>query len=136
MGGNPLSNVDPDGLQVAGGAEIGTLVDPGLGAVIGGVIGAGVEAGAAVYESCRDHNCPPCTPYGAGTIGYQGPHTTHEHFSKVLGRYLNPHLHLYIVRQNTKTCKCFWNDAKPDAVEPPADPDWVNLNGGFPPLSP
>jgi RHS repeat-associated protein len=136
VGDNPLSNFDPDGLQVVPGAEIGTLVDPGLGTVIGGVIGAGVEAGAAVYESCRDHNCPPCTPYGAGTIGYQGPHTTHEHFSKVLGRYLNPHLHLYIVRQNTKTCQCFWNDAKPDAVEPPPEPDWVNLNGGFPPLSP
>lgn len=135
-GGNPMSNYDPDGQQVAAGAEVGTLVDPGLGTVIGGVIGAGVEAGAAVYEGCRDHNCPPCTPYGAGTIGYQGPHTTHEHFSKVLGRYLNPHLHLYIVRQNTKTCKCFWNDAKPDSVEPPADPEWVDLNGGFPPLSP
>lgn len=76
-------------------------------------------------------NCPPCKPYKAGTIGYIGPHTNHDHHP--VGR---PHLHLYKVNQNSKTCRCFWNKNSPGAVAPPAHRSWVNLNAGFPQLTP
>jgi len=76
-------------------------------------------------------NCPPCTPYAAGTIGYLGPHDTHDHFP--VGR---PHLNLFSVNQNPLTCRCRWNKANPPVVAPPPRPGWVDLNHGFPPLSP
>jgi RHS repeat-associated protein len=79
--------------------------------------------------------CPPCSPYAAGTIGYLGPHAD-DHYSKDLGRYLNPHLNLFSVNQNPSTCECRWNKNTPDSAEPPPLPGWVDLNGGFPALSP
>jgi RHS repeat-associated protein len=78
---------------------------------------------------CPTNNCPPCTPYAAGTIGYIGPHNGHDHWP--VGR---PHLNLFQVNQNS-TCKCFWNKLK-DAAAPPPLPGWVDLNSGFPGLSP
>jgi RHS repeat-associated protein len=46
VGGNPLGQVDPLGTNplvgAIGGAEIGTLILPGLGTVIGGAVGVGV----------------------------------------------------------------------------------------------
>jgi hypothetical protein len=83
----------------------------------------------AIKDACK--KCPACTPYAAGTIGYQGPHTTHDHYP--IGR---PHLHLYVVNQNPSDCKCYWNDNDPDAAAPPPAPRWVDLNAGFPVLSP
>lgn len=79
--------------------------------------------------------CPACSPYPVGTIGYLGPHTD-DHFNKTLGRNLNPHLNLFEVNQNKADCKCRWNKSKPDSAEPPAQPGWVDLNSGFPALSP
>jgi type VI secretion system secreted protein VgrG len=76
-------------------------------------------------------SCPACSPYPSGTIGYLGPHIDHDHHP--VGR---PHLNLFSVNQNPQICKCFWNKNIPDAVSPPPLPGWVNLNGGFPPLSP
>jgi hypothetical protein len=70
-----------------------------------------------------------------GTIGYIGPHAD-DHFNKKLGRYLNPHLNLFEVNQNKADCKCRWNKSKLDSAEPPPLPGWVNLNNGFPALSP
>jgi S1-C subfamily serine protease len=75
--------------------------------------------------------CPPCRPYSAGTIGYIGPHSDHEHHP-VEG----PHLNLFVVNQNPKSCKCFWNKNTPSAVSPPPRPGWVDLNGGQPFLTP
>ncbi len=46
VGGNPMSWIDPDGLNPAagalGGTELGTLVFPGPGSLIGGAIGLGI----------------------------------------------------------------------------------------------
>ena len=89
----------------------------------------------AVKAACK--TCPDCSPYKKGTIGYIGPHTDHDHYNKTLGRYLNPHLNLFVVQQNPKDCKCFWRKPKPDdSAEPPPLPGWVDLNNGFPPLTP
>jgi RHS repeat-associated protein len=75
--------------------------------------------------------CPPCSPYVAGTIGYLGPHNDHDHYP--IGR---PHLNLLVVRQRPGDCKCFWNTNNPDVASPPPLPGWVDLNNGFPALSP
>ena len=85
-----------------------------------------------MIEACSDtsNNCPPCEPYPAETIGYIGPHYDHDHYP--VGR---PHINLFIVNQNT-SCKCFWNTNTPKAAAPPPNPGWVDLNAGFPTLSP
>lgn len=74
--------------------------------------------------------CPPCRPHPKRTIGYRED-SGHSHFP--VG---DPHLHLFRVNQDPKTCKCFWNKNNPDAVAPPPMPGWVNCNGGCPPLTP
>ena len=52
-----------------------------------------------------------------------------------LGR---PHLNLFVVNQNPNDCRYRWNKrTKPGDVAPlPPDPAWVDLNGGFPVLTP
>lgn len=139
---NPLTFTDPLGLNPAVGCVAGAWAGP-LGCGAGAAIGTAIVGGAALAailstpgdtakaEQCSVSSCPPCTPYAKGTIGYIGPHTDHDHFP--IGR---PHLNLFQVNQNPKNCKCFWNKATPDAAAPPPQPGWVNLNGGFLPLSP
>ena len=76
--------------------------------------------------------CPECKPYPVGTIGYQSD-SGHTHYPSG-----DPHLHLFQVSQNPKTCKCFWNKADPDSANPPPDPKWVNLGtrgDPFPPFT-
>jgi RHS repeat-associated protein len=120
---NPLRNADPTGEQI-------TIPFPPV-AGIGGPIGIGIGLGLSylISEMCKPP-CPPCSPYKAGTMGYIGPHADHDHFP--VGR---PHLNLFVVNQRSD-CKCFWNKASPDVARPPPAPDWVDLNNGFPPLSP
>ena len=93
------------------------------------VMQAAGQIADAVANACT--TCPACTPYAKGTKGYIGPHTDHDHFP--IGR---PHLNLFEVNQNPSTCKCFWNKANPDVSAPPPQSGWVDLNSGFPPLSP
>lgn len=65
---NPLRYTDPHGLYVAAGAEIGaeigTLIEPGGGTVVGGILGAGVGAlilaGTVVYETCHHKDDDAC----------------------------------------------------------------------------
>ncbi|MEQ1581470.1 MAG: RHS repeat-associated core domain-containing protein [Steroidobacteraceae bacterium] len=140
VGGNPISTIDPMGSQAIPLPFPGFLPPvaiPGSSEnqQFGKSFGAFLKrAGEVIEEICKTP-CPPCTPYAAGTIGYLGPHNG-NHFSKIHQRFLNPHLNLFIVRQN-RDCKCFWNDNSPmDSAEPPPHPDWINLNNGFPPLSP
>jgi RHS repeat-associated protein len=141
VGGTPINRIDQLGLAgtVAPGiglpgfplyfppvAQPGTKENQDWVNAATGVINQVVQA---VKNACT--TCPDCTPYAKGTIGYIGPHTDHDHFP--IGR---PHLNLFVVNQNPNNCKCFWNIASPDAASPPPQPEWVNLNGGFPPLSP
>jgi RHS repeat-associated protein len=135
VGGNPLGADDPRGLNartwtrvlpIAGGAA---AVDGPL--PIGDIIGGALILGAIIYDACSEKTCAPCSPHLQGTIGYLGPHTDHDHFP--VGR---PHLNLFVVNQNPRTCKCFWNKSQPDVASPPPQPSWVDLNGGFPLLTP
>ncbi len=135
VGGNPLGADDPRGLNartwtrvlpIAGGAAAADGPLP-----IGDIVGAGLILGAIIYDACSEKTCAPCSPHLQGTIGYLGPHTDHDHFP--VGR---PHLNLFVVNQNPRTCKCFWNKSEPDVASPPPQPSWVDLNGGFPVLTP
>lgn len=135
---NPISNSDPSGLQAIPWPSPGPLVSPGPLFTPGSpesmhfadlVIQAAGQVADAIANACK--TCPACTPYAKGTKGYIGPHTDHDHYP--IGR---PHLNLFEVNQNPSTCKCFWNKANPDAAAPPPQAGWVDLNSGFPPLSP
>lgn len=141
VGENPLRYVDPMGLETTGFNCLGchhpvpTLpfapTQPGNGSPAG----SGNSSPSSSTDSAKNcTGCQPCTPYPAGTIGYIGPHYD-NHYSKYHGMYLNPHLNLYFVTQD-KECTCRWKKAWPDAVPPPAPLNWVDLNGGFPPLFP
>lgn len=141
--GNPVDGTDPSGLASPGRTAPYPLppgpfdfpLDPSqwshdFALQIEDAVSSAVQA---VKNACK--TCPPCTPYAEGTIGYLGPHAD-NHFNKQLGRYLNPHLNLFEVNQNKADCKCRWNKSKLDSAEPPPLPGWVDLNNGFPPLSP
>jgi RHS repeat-associated protein len=135
--GNPLSYQDARGENPGAvlGGEIGTLVEPGggtaVGAIVGGLINAGIVYVAAKYFCPNKPNCPPCSPYPAGTVGFARLDTTHTHYP-VMG----PHLHLRVVRQRPPPdCACFWNDNNPKVASPPPLPNWVDLTKGEPPLT-
>jgi len=83
----------------------------------------------SVQRKVCDKNCPPCSPYPVGTIGYIGPHNDHSHYPFGRG-----HLNTFTVNQRKSDCKCYWNNSGP--AWPPPSPGWINLNGGFPVLSP
>lgn len=142
---DPVNKIDPSGLATA--VEYGFNTDrlsrqlPAL-LYLNYAISCTIYATASLivgfnppppYEHCKveKKKCPDCSPHPAGTIGYIGPHTDHDHYP--IGR---PHLNLFRVNQNPRTCKCFWNNSIPDAAAPPPDPAWIDLNGGFPPLTP
>jgi RHS repeat-associated protein len=139
---DPLTKVDPQGRQI-----VIPIPGPGRTPLPPTVPGfsawqknaqAGMEG---LLNFCKrligggSNYCPPCSPYPAGTVGYIGPHAA-DHYSKALGRNLNPHLNLFSVNQDPGTCSCNWNKNNPDSAEPPPLPGWVDLNGGFPALSP
>jgi RHS repeat-associated protein len=144
---NPLMSTDPTGEAPPGRTAPGIsiplpvppVVVPGTPENDAWVQSAYQQIGDAInslVSMCKAKTCPPCTPYAEGTIGYLGPHTDHDHFNKKLGRYLNPHLNLFEVNQNKADCHCRWNKSKLDSAEPPPLPGWVDLNNGFPALSP
>lgn len=151
---NPLRFVDPDGRQAIpiGGGAAGTGLgglggfglpnpfsrprrtdDPLSEAMSQGGSSSASSSSLSSSSSCPVP-CPPCTPYSVGTVGYLGPHYG-AHYSKYHGMNLNPHLNLFVVNQRPD-CRCFWNKNWPDAAPPPPAAGWVDLNGGFPPLSP
>lgn len=72
--GNPVSNVDPDGLQVATGAAIGTAVEPGLGTIAGAAIGIGIGLGiGAVVANSYVNNPEAQAEYEAYKDAYAQP---------------------------------------------------------------
>jgi len=135
-GGNPVNYNDPTGNFLAPTPSWWDVLD--LDPVVAAatiLLTPTPTASDDTVTSCKP-NCPPCTPYSEGTIGYIGPHQD-DHFNKYQGQNLNPHLNLFNVNQDKSSCKCFWNKSKPnDSASPPPLPGWVDLNNGFPPLSP
>ena len=118
-----MSSVDPLGLAATGGA-IGGQVGGYVGGVVGGVLGglagpegipvgaaagraagraAGAAAGSAIQDACT--SCPPCSPYPAGTPGYQGPKVSQQGVDKGV-----PHYILFEVQQIPSTCQCIWKE--------------------------
>jgi RHS repeat-associated protein len=142
VAGNPVRLSDPSGLQVppVGVGGIGGASAGGAAAAGGTWWGSQGGSGSRAWDgsdswggsnnSCPQE-CPECKPYAAGTIGYIGPHLDHDHYP--IGR---PHINLFVVRQRKSDCKCFWNKANPDVASPPPRPGWVDLNSGFPLLTP
>lgn len=47
--------------------------------------------------------CPPCTPYPVGSIGYQGPETHKTGIDSGISHY-----HIFEVQQIPSNCKCIW----------------------------
>jgi len=138
--GNPLSNSDPDGLRPPRSGAPGISIPLPLPPIAIPGTPENTAWAQSAYQQISDalnpaasscKVCPECSPYKKGTIGYIGPHADHDHYP--IGR---PHLNLFVVNQNASTCKCFWNKNNPDVAKPPPDLDWVDLNPGFPPLSP
>lgn len=136
---NPLSNIDPDGTRPPGTSTPGISIPLPVPPIAVPGTQANTDWANLAYQQIANtlnppaacKTCPECSPYKKSTIGYIGPHTDHDHYP--IGR---PHLNLFVVNQNTSTCKCFWNKNSPDVAKPPPDLDWVDLNAGFPPLSP
>jgi len=145
-GNNPLSYIDPFGLQTAppGGGAAGGLLG-GSGAAGGGILGGSAGAGGVgsnkniaqgltnlinkIIEFCKpdDKKCPPCklvdgTIVPIGTIGYRydvPPQGKVEHGIS------GPHYNLYKANQNLNNCQCFWQPI--GAVPPPPQPDWIPI---------
>ena len=135
VGQSPMRHVDPKGEQLAGvvGGWIAgdaAIPDPTDAAWPKWVTYGALLGGAMILDYCT--SCPACSPYPAGTVGYIGPHTNHTHYP------YKDHYNLSRVLQDPNTCKCYWRKNKPDSAPypPPADPSWVDLNPGFPVLSP
>jgi hypothetical protein len=65
VGGNPVNAVDPTGLVLVNpgtviGSEIGTIVFPGPGTIIGGVIGIGIGIGVGALMCQDDDESDTC----------------------------------------------------------------------------
>jgi RHS repeat-associated protein len=136
---NPLSNIDPDGTRPPGTSTPGISIPLPIPPIVVPGTQANTDWANLAYQQIANtlnppaacKTCPECSPYKKGTIGFIGPHTDHDHFP--IGR---PHLNLFVVNQSPSTCKCFWNKNTPDVAKPPPDLDWVDLNAGFPVLTP
>ncbi|WP_131668269.1 RHS repeat domain-containing protein [Psychrobacter pygoscelis] len=134
VGGSPLSLVDPRGLNPAMGVgcAIGSFVGPlgcGAGAAIGGLVGAVAtiailstpsdtaqdDTKATTDENtCESDECPPCTPYRKGTVGYIGPKFSVYGVHGTQTGTGEEHYILYRVGQNSKArgCGCYWQEDK------------------------
>jgi RHS repeat-associated protein len=81
VGGNPISFIDPSGLNPAAGATLGGMVGGPVGAVVGGVIGLGVglwignELGifSKPPENARDPNGPKAPGKPGEAEGFKDP---------------------------------------------------------------
>jgi RHS repeat-associated protein len=97
--------------------KIGTAAEALLGAAIGvALMQCGDGAGCS-----KENKCPPCAP-PAGTVGYRidGVPPSKPHFP-----FEGTHVHLYIMRQDPKTCRCYWN--KYMVTNPPPPPGAVPM---------
>ena len=146
-GNNPLSYIDPFGLQIAppGGGAVGGLLG-GSGAAGGGILGGSAGSGGVgsnqsiaqgltnlinkIIEFCKpnDKPCPPCklidgTIVPVGTIAYRPMDTPPA--GKVEHGISGPHYNLYKANQNPNNCQCFWQPI--GAVPPPPQPNWIPI---------
>ncbi len=140
---NPIMLTDPMGLNAGsltwGTGAVGTILivipEPYTTA-----IGTAMLLGAAstiAGDTCKP-DCPPCSPYPVGTIGYQGPEVHKTGIDAGTSHY-----HLFEVQQIPSNCKCIWKERTKAIAgdhhyyEQPNIHYSVNLNGsGRPPSYP
>ena len=157
VGGDPLRLSDPLGEQTipwwgwagAGAAEGAGAgpEDPFADAAATAILLAARRAAAAAaigaaaslgLRSCNK-DCPPCSPYPAGTYGYTGPKPDKEGKSAIGpdGERVFTKVHYFEVRQDAN-CHCEWGPAGQDWAfySVYLREDYVDLNDGFPELSP
>ena len=122
VGGSPLLATDPKGLflpAIPVAIAIGEAIGAGVAAIINAApvaaaVGVGVVAMSIPSDTpkddtdkktCSSDNCPPCSPYPVGTIGYQGSevHKTGRDAGM-------SHFHLFEVQQIRTTCECIWKE--------------------------
>lgn len=121
---NPVNLFDPSGLQAATAAWPWVKLCVDTAKVASGVLGATM---GVIVTQCGDrcteknNGCPPWDP-PVGTVGYRldrvPPSKPHFPFK-------GDHVHLYIRRQNPKTCECYWN--KWMVTNPPPPPGAVPM---------
>lgn len=126
----PATRIDPAGesavagaLPIAGGAAVADGPFP-----LGDLLGAGLLAGALIYDMCTTESCPPCKTVSGrvvpvGTIGYRA--LDYPPPGKVEHGIDGPHYNVYKANQNPNTCQCFWQRqgaVPPDALPPGAIP--------------
>ena len=141
---NPIQFYDPDGRNPAVIVIGGVTVTVGQCAVLAvmtclaippcrdALIKLVQEGVREIGDCCKPKKCPPCTPYAAGTTGHLGPHATSPSAPPEAPR--PTHYNLFIVNQQAPPlCKCYWNRLPPHYS---AIPGTVDLNNGFPALSP
>ncbi len=126
--GNPLSFVDPLGLQTEaalGSCVFGGPYNPACDVAVVVNVCKWIALGIAISttlksDSCQDceeeKKCPPCVP-PVGTIGYRidlvPPSRPHHPFP-------GTHVHLYKMNQNPNNCQCFWQPVGVTEPPPPA----------------
>ncbi len=133
--GNPLGNIDFDGLQIAAGAEVGaevgTAIEPGVGTAVGAGIGAAIGTGVVAYEMCKDKKCPPCKTVSGkvvpvGTISYRPldviPDDVQQH-----GVYGSHHNLFQANQYPYPKCDCFWRKLKNVAKPSEIQPGWIPI---------
>jgi RHS repeat-associated protein len=138
VAGNPLSYVDPNGLQrvlpvpvmppaVPGGGMSPSWAEPSLPGVRHFWPKWVRDAAQAVVDACN--SCPPCkTTSGrivpVGTVGYR-PLDVLPDYEVQHGR-AGSHHNIFVANQNPKNCRCFWQKQnyvlKPEELPPSAIP--------------
>ena len=145
MNANPIKYTDPtgqvaavdDAIIIGGTILVGTCIATNCTKPIADAIGNTIDA---IGEMCKGNDCPPCEPYGVGTVGYQGPKLSVRGKDGTRAGTGALHYIIFEVQQNPKDCKCRWQETKKlygHHYYGTPEPTWVNLNGkGRPPSYP
>jgi len=114
---NPVNKIDPEGLQALAPPVTPPLAAYDCAVILGVLVCAAINSVDNINwgsnkDKCKKP-CPPCQPYGVGTVGYR--------YSDSPGHYPveGPHYLMYVVNQNPNNCKCFWSRISSNAVECP-----------------
>lgn len=101
---NPLSRIDPAGLQVAAPAVPALPLAPGLINFNANIAQGLTSLLNRIIEACT--GCPPCDP-PVGTPCYVGPHNHPNNYPQLKGSAV--HYHMFVRQQiPAPSCQCIW----------------------------
>lgn len=113
---NPLSSIDPDGqfaFLAVNPYTIGLAINTvGILTTIAIDISNDNDISKVEQKICTTNNCPPCTPYNKGSIGYQGPKTSVRGIHGTRAGTGQEHYIIFEVQQNPQNCQCRWQETK------------------------